>query len=64
VLKRLKPDPRRDNLRQFTRLLSALRVTPRIFAPRITVSPSGSRHSWRTSRPKWGGFFIFMVYVS
>ena len=35
---------------KLTRLLSARRVTPRISAPLVTVRPSGSRQSWRTSR--------------
>src|SRR5450756_1001026 len=40
-----------------TRLFSAWRLTPRTRAPSVTVRPSGSRHSSRTIRPGWGGFF-------
>src|ERR1019366_6771311 len=47
-----------------TRLLSAWRLTPRARAPSVTVRPSGSRHSSRTIRPGWGGFFICMADFS
>src|ERR1035437_5551796 len=43
-----------------TRLFRACRLTPRTRAPSVTVRPSGSRHSSRTIRPGWGGFFICM----
>src|SRR4029078_5775984 len=39
----------------FTKLFSAWRVTPRRFAVSVTVNPNGSRHSWGTNSPGWGG---------
>jgi hypothetical protein len=30
-------------------------------AASVTVNPSGSIHSWRTTRPGWSGFFMRMI---
>src|SRR3990172_5860418 len=45
----------------FTRLFRVCRVTPRRSAASVTVTPSGSMHSWRTILPGCGGFFMRMA---
>ena len=39
---------------------NCLRLTPSLFAASVTVSPSGSRQSYRTDSPGWGGFVMAM----
>ena len=46
--------------RQFTRFERAWRLTPRIFAPSVTLRPSGYRQDTRTILPGCGGFFMGM----
>src|SRR5436309_4060367 len=45
-------------------LLSACRVTPRIFAPSEIDNPKGSRQALRMLRPGCGGFFMGMCGFS
>ena len=41
----------------------AYRVTPSASAPSATDSPSGSRQSYRTDNPGWGGVFIRIAFL-
>ncbi len=41
-----------------------MRLTPSFRAASVTLKRSGSRQSWATERPGWGGFFMGMAWFS
>jgi len=47
--------------RPLIRFESVARVTPRAFAPSVTVRPSGSRQASLMDRPGWGGSFMGLI---